>query len=250
MVRRVCALVACLVLLTACSDDGDGKERVSVFAASSLVDAFAATEQLLETSNSDLEVTPTFAGSQALTRQIVDGAPAGVFASADEQYMQDLVAAGAVESPQVFARNRLAIAVPAGNPEHIGGLEDLLADDVVLVLGAAEVPVGKYARAAFAKAGLDEPHPASEELDAKAVLRTLTSGEADAVVVYETDIAAAGNGVERVAIPDAHNVIASYPIAIVKGTKNREAAALFVAAVLGPDGQRILREHGFLPPSG
>jgi molybdate transport system substrate-binding protein len=263
--RRALAalLLVPMLALVGCGSDDDNSSTtttapggnaalsgdVGVFAAASLTEAFTDLQNSLQTSDPDLSLEYHFAGSQALVRQIQDGGPADVFASADEKNMQTLVDAGLIESPQIFARNRLAIAVAPGNPKDITSLADLQRDGVTLVLAAATVPAGNYARQAFEQAGLPAPKPASEEIDVKSTLAKLTSGEADAVVVYYTDVVAAGEKVEAVEIPDEHNVLATYPIAVVKATDDRAAAAAFVEAVVGGAGQDALEKRGFLPPT-
>jgi molybdate transport system substrate-binding protein len=222
---------------------------LNVFAASSLTEAFKTEQTNLDTSNSGLSLTFNFAGSQALVTQIQQGADVDVFASADIKNMKKLEAAGLVETPKTFARNQLEIAVAPGNPKHITSLADLEKSGVTLVLADVSVPAGKYARQAFTKAGLPAPKPVSNELDVKSVLSKLTLGEADAVVVYVTDVKAAGNKVEGVAIPDAQNVVAVYPIAVLKASKHAAAAAAFVEAIATGGGQQVLQDKGFLPPS-
>ncbi len=172
-----------------------------------------------------------------------------MFASADTKNMQRLEDAGLVDTPKTFARNKLEIAVAPGNPKHIESLADLEKPGVTLVLGDASVPAGKYARQAFTKAGLPAPKPASNELDVKSVLSKLTLGEADAVVVYVTDVKAAGDKVEGVTIPDAQNVVAVYPIAVLKASKHAAAAAAFVDEIATGGGQQVLADKGFLPPA-
>jgi molybdate transport system substrate-binding protein len=222
---------------------------LNVFAAASLKEAFTDEKKALASSNSALSLTYNFAGSQALVTQIKSGAPADVFASADQKNMQKLVDAGLVEAPKTFARNKLEIAVAPGNPKHITGLADLEKSGVVLVLEDASVPAGNYTRQAFTKAGLPAPKPASNELDVKSTLAKLTSGEADAVVVYVTDVTAAGNKVLGVTIPESQNVIATYPIAAIKASKNLSAAEAFVAEIVSGSGQQALQARGFLSPS-
>jgi molybdate transport system substrate-binding protein len=163
--------------------------------------------------------------------------------------MQRLQDAGLVDAPQVFARNKLQIAVQPGNPKNIQSLADLQEPGVILVLADASVPAGNYSRQAFEKAGLPEPQPASNELDVKATMAKLTSGEADAVIVYVTDVKAAGDKVDGIDIPDEHNVIATYPIAVVKETGNRAAAEAYVEEMVSGSGQQALQADGFLPPS-
>ena len=220
-----------------------------MFAASSLTEAFNDEKTTLASSDPALKLTYDFAGSQALVTQIQSGAPADVFASADQKNMQKLVTAGLVDAPKTFARNKLEIAVAPGNPKHITGLADLVRSGVTLVLEDPSVPAGNYARQAFQAAGLPAPKPASNELDVKSTLAKLTSGDADAVVVYVTDVKAAGSKVEGVEIPDAQNVIATYPIAVIKASKNAAAARAFVDEIVSGTGQQALQARGFLAPS-
>jgi len=223
--------------------------NVNVFAAASLTEAFNDEQATLKTQDPNLHLSYNFAGSQALVTQIENGAPADVFASADQKNMKKLSDAGLVETPEVFVRNQLEIAVAPGNPKHITGLADLEKPGVILVLEDPSVPAGNYAREAFQKAGLPAPQPKSNELDVKSTLAKLTSGDADAVIVYTTDVKAAGDKVQGVPIPAADNVIATYPIAVIKGTKNQAAAEAFVNEIVHGTGQQALQARGFLAPS-
>jgi molybdate transport system substrate-binding protein len=223
--------------------------KLNVYAAASLTEAFNDLKSSLATSHPDLSLTMNYAGSQALVQQIEQGAPADVFASADKKNMDKLVAKGLVETPKTFAHNKLEIAVAPGNPKHITGLADLEKPGVTLVLADPSVPAGNYARQAFQKAGLPAPKPASNELDVKSAITKVTTGDADATVVYVTDVTAAGNKVEGVAIPDNQNVIATYPIAALKASKNLQAAEAYVDEVVSGSGQQALQGRGFLPPS-
>jgi molybdate transport system substrate-binding protein len=222
---------------------------LNVFAASSLTGAFNDEKETLTSSHPGLSLTYNFAGSQALVTQIQQGAPADVFASADEKNMQTLVDAGLVDIPKKFAHNKLEIAVAPGNPKHVAGLADLEQPGVTLVLADPSVPAGKYARQAFQNAGLPAPKPVSNELDVKSALSKLTLGEADAVVVYVTDVKSTGSKVVGVEIPDTQNVVATYPIAVVKASKNLSAARAFVDEIVGGTGRQALQARGFLPPS-
>jgi molybdate transport system substrate-binding protein len=222
---------------------------LNVFAAASLTEAFNDEKTTLGSSNPDLSLTYNFAGSQALVTQIQNGAPADVFASADQKNMQKLIDAGLVETPKTFARNTLEIAVAPGNPKNIRGLADLEKSGITLVLEDPSVPAGNYARQAFQKAGLPAPKPASNELDVKSTIAKLTSGDADAVIVYVTDVKAAGSKVEGIEIPKTENVIATYPIAVIKASKNHSAAEAFVDEIVSGTGQQALQARGFLPPS-
>ncbi len=219
---------------------------LTVFAAASLTAAFQAVANAFEQEHPTVKVQFNFAGSSSLVEQIKQGAPADVFASADEANMQKLVEAGEVAgAPQLFARNRLQIVVPAGNLKHIATLADLAKPGLTIALCGQPVPCGRYAAEAFAKAGVTAP-TASQELDVKGVLNKVTMGEADAGIVYATDMRAAGGNVEGVDIPESSNVIARYPIAMMKNAPN-PASAVFVEFVLSPEGQQLLASFGFLP---
>jgi molybdate transport system substrate-binding protein len=223
-------------------------ETVTVFAAASLTEAFRSMGRDFEAAHSGTTVEFNFASSSTLARQIVEGAPADVFASADEENMQRATAAGEIaDTAQVFARNRLAIIVTRGNPKHVTGLADLGRPGMTIALAAPAVPVGRYAAEAFAKAGVPVP-AGSNEADVKAVVTRVSMGEADAGVVYTTDVAAGGDRIEAVSIPDAHNVLARYPIAALKRAPNGAGARAFVAHVLSPAGRRALTGSGFLAP--
>jgi molybdate transport system substrate-binding protein len=234
-----------LILLAASTA---GAETVTVFAAASLTEAFRTIGKDFEAAHPGTKVEFNFAGSSTLARQIVEGAPADVFASADEENMQKAVDGGDVAgTPQTFARNRLAIIVPKGNPKHVTGLADLGRPGLTIALAAPAVPVGRYAAEAFAKAGMPTP-AGSNEADVKAVVTRVSLGEADAGVVYATDVAAGGEKVEAVPIPEAHNVVARNPIATLEAAPSAAGARAFVAYVLSPPGQRALAHSGFLAP--
>jgi len=222
-------------------------ETVAVFAAASLTQAFQAIATAFEHGHQPTKVELNFAGSSTLVQQIQQGAPADVFASADEANMQKLVESGSLAAaPQLFAHNQLQIVVAAGNPKHITGLADLTKPGLTIALCAPAVPCGHYAVEAFGKAGVTAP-AASQELDVKAVVNKVSLGEADAGVVYVTDVRAAGHKVEGVDLPASVNVIARYPIAVVKNARNAAAAAALVNFILSPEGQKVLASFGFLP---
>lgn len=233
---------------SAAATDAPGAQTVNVFAAASLSESFTAIGAALEKAHSNLTVRFNFAGSSTLVRQIDDGAPADVFAAADEATMQQLAAAGEIAGvARVFATNRLAIAVPVGNPQHIAALADLGRSGLTVALAAPAVPAGKYAAAAFAKAGLPVPS-ASQEPDVKAVLNKVALGEADAGIVYVTDVRAAAGHVEGVAIPEQDNVVARYPIAVLRHAADAAGAATFVEFVLSDAGHQLLAGYGFGAP--
>jgi molybdate transport system substrate-binding protein len=246
--RRVSVGILIVVLSALPASCGGGDSKLRVFAAASLIEAFDDSTAPLRSRDPRITAEFTFAGSSTLVQQIIDGADADVFASADEANMRKLVDAGRVETPRVFAHNILQIAVAPGNPKNIKTLADLERHGVVLVLADGSVPAGSYALQAFARAGLPVPEPRSLELDVKAVLTKLTTGEADAVVAYQTDVKAAGSQVQGVPIPDDDNVVTTYPIAIVKDGKHRADAEAFVNEAVSGRVQQQLQARGFLAP--
>jgi molybdate transport system substrate-binding protein len=220
---------------------------LTVFAAASLSEAFKDAEQRLEAKNPGFMATDAFAGSQQLVANIQNGAPADVVATADTTTMQRLVSAGQVESPRTFARNTLAIAVARGNPRHVAGLSDLAAPGVSVVLADPSVPAGNLARQALQRAGVTVV-PKSNELDVKSTLEKVESGDADAAIVYTTDVSAASGRVDGVAIPAGQNIVATYPIAVVRASRHHDAAAAYVGEAVSGDVQAALRRRGFLQP--
>lgn len=237
------------ILLVACSapagGGSPGAHSITVFAAASLQPAFDQIGHALLTTD-DTRVTFNFAGSQTLTEQITQGAQADVFASADTAHMKTVQDASLLDgSAQVFAHNRLEIAVAKGNPKHIQSLQDLARSGLVIVLADPSVPAGKYAQQTLAKAGVTVK-PASLELEVTAVLNKVALGEADAGIVYVSDVVTSGQ-VQGVAIPDSQNVIADYPIAILAGSTDKPGAKTFVDYVLSADGQAVLKQAGFQP---
>ena len=220
---------------------------VTAFAAASLTEAFNDDKAKLAAANPGLTVTYSFAGSQQLVAQIQAGAPADVVATADEANMQKLVAANLVETPRIFARNLLEIVVAPGNPKGVHGLADLGRSDLKVVLGDPSVPAGKYARQALNKLGV-RVNPVSLELDVKSELQKVEAGEADAGIVYVTDVAAAGARATGVAIPADQNVAATYPVAIVKATANHALAQAFEDQLIAGAGRDALKARGFLSP--
>ncbi|GAC1313921.1 MAG: molybdate ABC transporter substrate-binding protein [Acidimicrobiales bacterium] len=220
---------------------------LQVFAAASLTGAFTASETRLRGTNPGLHLTFNFAGSNALVVQIQQGAPADIFAAADTKNMQKLVDAGLVEPATVFARNKLEIAVAPGNPKRISGLGDLGLPGVSVVLEAPGVPAGDYTRQVLAGKGVSVA-PRSLETDVKSALAKVVSGEADATVVYATDVFAAGPTVAGVSIPDTDQPAIGYPIAVVKASKNHAAARAFVDSAVAGEVQHELEAAGFSPP--
>ena len=222
---------------------------VTVFAAASLTAAFTEIGDAFKAENPDANVVLNFAGSSDLVTQITEGAPADVFASADLQNMTKVTDASLnAAEPVVFATNIAEIIVGAGNPKGVTGVADL-ADptDLIVVQCASEVPCGSYAEQIYEKAGITVT-PASFEENVKAVVTKVTLGEADAGIVYATDVTAAGTDAEGVAIPEDVNVVAEYPIAPLAEAPNADGAQAFVDFVLSEPGQSILASFGFLAP--
>jgi molybdate transport system substrate-binding protein len=178
---------------------------------------------------------------------VLAGAPADVFASADTSNMDQLVAAGAAADPVPFAANELQIAVPAGNPGGVDGLDDLADDGLLIGLCAEDVPCGRFASEALAAAGVTAAVD-TFATDVRALLTQLASGDLDAGVVYRTDVLAADGTVDGIDIPAEQNVIATYPIAALTEAPNAGAAWAFVAFVLSTAGQAILGSYGFSAP--
>jgi molybdate transport system substrate-binding protein len=230
--------------------DGKGGDKtvLTVFAAASLTTTFEELERTYEAAHSDVDVKLSFGGSSDLVAQITEGASADVFASADTANMDKLVAAGRTEGePAEFATNTLMIAVPPGNPAGIKSLADLTEKDVNLVLCQPEVPCGSASAKVADAAGLDF-EPVSEEQSVTDVLAKVESGEADAGLVYVTDVTAAGDKVEGIEFPEAADVVNHYPIVAVKDAKQADLARQWIELVLGA-GQQVLTQAGFGAPT-
>ncbi len=224
----------------------------NIFAAASLTGAFNKIKADFIALNPKVNLTMNYNGSGSLVTQIQNGAPADVFASADGDNMNKLSGTGKIDFPQNFADNLLEIVVQQNNPKHIATLADLARPDVSVVLGdPASVPAGKYAKQALAAAGVSVT-PKSLELNVTAVTQKIALQEADAGIVYVTDVkasVAAGQFVDGVPIPAAQNVVAVYPIGVLKNSPNQAVAQAFVGYVKSPAGQATLASFGFLPPS-
>jgi len=241
------AVLCALALALAGCGAGSQRRTLTVLAAASLTEAFTDLEKAFEAGHPGVDVTLNVAGSSALAQQIVNGARADVFASADQANMDRVTGAGLATGPTVFATNRLTIAVAPGNPRRITGLADLGGDDVTLVVCAPQVPCGAAAGRAATAAGVTL-EPASEEQDVRAVLSKVTAGEADAGLVYVTDVVAARGRADRVDFREAGDAVNSYPIAALTGAARADLAAEFVSFVLGDVGEKELVESGFGAP--
>jgi molybdate transport system substrate-binding protein len=236
---------ACCALLAAA--------QLTVFAASSLRDAFQELGQTFEQQHPETSLSFNFAGSQELRTQVEHGARADVLASADPRTLRALADAGLALEPQVFARNEPVIVVPAGNPAGIHSLADLPRARR-LVVGAPEVPIGAYTvrilEAASRRYGpafgaAVESRVASRELNVRQVLAKVALGEADAAIVYRTDALASRGAVEVISIPPELNVVAEYPIAVLRSAPRPGLARAFVELVLSSAGRAVLARHGF-----
>ena len=248
---RARALLASLLIVgTACggTDPADATHSVTVFAAASLTDAFTQIADEYEELHG-VEVRLSFGPSDGLATQIQEGAPADVFASASPKWMDAVAEDPGVTERADFARNVLVVIVPGGDPAGIVTVDDLGEPGVKMVLAAEGVPVGDYAREMLANAGIADEALAnvvSNEDDVKGVVQKVALGEADAGIVYRTDVTASvAEDLEAIDVPDDVNVVAVYPIAALAGAS--EHARGFVEYVLGP-GQETLRESSFLPP--
>ena len=245
--------VAALALaLAACgSDSGDGSggedgtTTIHVAAAASLTEAFEEIATDFEAEHEGVEVEYQFAGSSDLATQIAGGAQIDVFASADEANLDKV--ADSVEDPQIFATNVLTIITEPGNPKKISGLDDLADPDLAVVVCAEQVPCGAAATTLTEQQGVTLD-PASEESKVTDVLTKVSSGEADAGLVYVTDATAAGEGVETVETEGADEVVNSYPIATLTDAAAADVAEDFVAHVTGPEGHNVLQDKGFGTP--
>jgi molybdate transport system substrate-binding protein len=252
MRSRILVFGVLAAFLAACGNTGGGESTslsgyIQVFAAASLSASFDAVGTSFHRDNPGVGVKLNYAGTPTLVTQIEQGAPADVFASADTTNMDKLAADGfTMGGSQVFAHNQLEIVVAPGNPKGITGLADLAKPGVIYITEASTVPAGKYSLQALVAAGVNVT-PKSLETSVTAVISKIELGEADAGIVYITDVTAAGKKVQGVQIPAAQNVIATYPIATVKGTTNAGIANAFIAYVLSTKGQSMLATFGFLP---
>lgn len=229
---------------------------VTVFAAASLTDAFTEVETTLEAANPGLDIVNNFAGSQGLVTQLTEGAPADVAAFASNTAMTSAIDADVISGePEIFVKNLLTLVVPTDNPAGITSAADLAKPGIKLVLAQEEVPVGGYSRESICSMGTDTAtygdefvanvagNVVSQEDNVRAVLSKVALGEADAGIVYTSDVT---DDVIAIEIPKAVNETATYPIAPV-ASGNQAAAAAYISYVLSPDGQAILESYGFIP---
>ncbi len=271
--RFLFLLVAACLLLASCGSSSSstssdsttkastptaGPVTLNVFGAASLTAAFGEIKTKFEAANPNVTVTCNFAGSNTLATQITQGAPADVFASADTNNMQKLVTPGLVNTPQTFARNKVVVIIPANNPGNIKTLHDLANKGIKIAVANSSVPVGNYTLEVLAKMGQSSEYGSAYESAVKAnfvtqetsvsgIIQKVQLGEVDAGYVYVSDAFSADSKVSSIDIPDQYNVVAVYPIATVKDSKNSSTAESFVQYILSPDGQAILTKYHFIP---
>ena len=225
-----------------------GGQTLTVFAAASLKGTFTELGQQFESAHSGTKVTFSFAGSSDLVTQIQQGAPADVFASADTKNMDKATADNLIKGDPVnFATNTLEIAVPPDNPAKVDSFDDLANPDVKVVVCAPQVPCGSAAQKVETATGVTIK-PVSEENSVTDVLNKVISGEADAGLVYKTDVQSAGDKVKGVDFPESSEAVNVYPIGVLAASKNPDLAQQFVDLVKGEQGQQVLTAAGFGKP--
>jgi molybdenum ABC transporter molybdate-binding protein len=221
---------------------------VTVLAAASLTESFEQLGEQLAAEYPGLEVVLSFGPSSGLVEQVLAGAPADVLATADTRTMDNAVAGGAVEGEwEVFARNTLTLAVPAGNPGEVTGLADLARPELRIAICEPEVPCGAASERLLTAAGVTAA-PDTLTTDVKEATSLVSLGEADAALIYRTDAAAEGDAVETIEVPEAEEVVNDYPVAILVDAPNPDGAQVVVDAITGDPGQAILADAGFLEP--
>lgn len=252
----------CLLLVAVAVLGWKGAERVqadrrtvTVFAASSLTNAFNELGPAFQRAHPGQQLRFNFGASSALRSQIQLGSPADVFASADHEQMEPLQKAGLVSAPTTFARNRLTVVVPKENPAKLGSPRELARPGLRLVTTAEAVPIGRYTQETLKKLGTQPGYPpdfanlvnrnvASREPNVRAVLAKVELGEADAAIVYETD-ARASSRVKTIPIPENANVVAEYPVAVVSAGGNKSGAEDFIRLLRSSAGRAVLKRYGF-----
>ncbi|MFC8732024.1 molybdate ABC transporter substrate-binding protein [Luteimicrobium sp. NPDC057192] len=257
-----CTVVGALALAGCSSGDGGasgqgsgtggGDRTLVVFAAASLTDTFTTIAHRFEQDHAGVTVKLSFAGSSDLVAQLQEGAPADVFASADEPNMTKLTDAGlAAGDPVPFATNVLTIVTPPDDPAGITSFQDLAKPDAKVVVCAPQVPCGNATKEVEAATGVTIK-PVSEESQVTDVLAKVTSGEADAGLVYVTDaqgaLAKDSSSLKQIEFPEASKAVNTYPIVAVKDSEHAELASEFVAAVTSAAGQKVLKDAGFGAP--
>jgi molybdate transport system substrate-binding protein len=249
--HRLLAAFCVLALISGCGSSEKPEPaggKIIVFAAASLKKTFTDIGEQFKAENPGASVEFSFAGSSDLVTQLTQGAPADVFASADNKNMDKAAQAGLlVGDPVNFASNTLTIAVAPGNPKKIASFKDLTQQGLNVVVCAPQVPCGSATQKVEQATGVTL-NPVSEESSVSDVLNKVTTGQADAGVVYVTDAIGAGDKVAAVAFPEAAGAVNTYPIAVLQGSKNPDLARKFVNLVTGESGQKVLNAAGFAKP--
>lgn len=236
------------------------KQELTIYAAASLAEAFSHLGEVFESSHPNVEVVISYAGSQQIAQQLSQGAPGDLFASANAKQMENVISAGRVMSgaDQEFIQNQLMVILPGDNPGIIAGVRDLIKPGLRLILADKSVPVGLYSQEMLERAnqqiGFGEDYKekvlgnvVSYEENVRAVLTKITLGEADAGIVYVSDAAGAqGEDIRMIPIPEEINVTASYYIAPLRDSSEKDLGLDFIALVLSPEGQDILNGYGFM----
>jgi molybdate transport system substrate-binding protein len=247
-VELFAAAVLALALTSCGTSDESSTSSLMVFAAASLKKSFTEIGEQFKTDNPGVSVEFNLAGSSDLVTQLTQGAQADVFASADTKNMDKAAAAGLLDGDPVnFASNTLTIAVAPGNPKQITSFQDLTKPGLNVVVCAPQVPCGSATQTVEQAAAVNLA-PVSEESSVTDVLNKVTTGDADAGLVYVTDAMGAGDKVTAVAFPEAAGAVNTYPIAALKTSKDAELARKFIATVTGEAGQKILTAAGFAKP--
>ena len=244
---RGAVLLALLAALTGCGGGGDDDE-LTVLAAASLSGTFTELEEIFREEHPGVEVRLAFDSSATLVNQVVEGAPADVLATADEQTMESAVAAGATDGrPTAFASNRLVLVVPSDNPAEVNAMRDLDRGDVDYVVCVPSAPCGRIAAAALDEDGVEAP-AASEETDVKAVLSKVMRGEADAGLVYATDAFDAGESVRSFEISGSPTTSTRYLVAALRDARSPALAQDWIGLLMSERGQQVLRDAEFAAP--
>lgn len=244
----IALLAGCTAPAPEATDEPDTLSgTVTVLAAASLTDVFDDLAEQFMAEHPDVDIVLSYGGSSALAEQIISGSPADVFASANESTMEKVSDEDLAASPVIFTTNTLELAVPAGNPGNVTGLADLADPDLTIALCDPAVPCGSASVKLLELAGITASVDTLEE-DVKAALTKVALGEVDAALVYRTDVIAAGDDVEGIEIPEAAEVVNSYPITLLADAPNADAAQAFIDFVLSRAGQTALQDAGFSAP--
>ena len=247
--RALVSALAPIIFISACtsSSESQAQTTLEVYAASSLATPFAYAGLAFE-KNTGVKVQFTLGASSDLARFVQEGAPADVFASADVANMDKVESEDLLASPSVvFATNYLEIIVEKFNPLNISSLEDLSNPDLIFVTTNPDVPIGQYTAEVLRKAGVSIT-PDSFESNVKGIMLKVASGEADAGIVYHSEVIASDGQVEGIKIPTEFNIVAKYPIGIIKNSANKKVAQEFIDFLLSPQGQDLLTQYGFKTP--